>query len=168
LALSVVALLGGCAAFTSPPAPAPQAEAPTPAAAVEPLPSPPPRKPSPPGPVVARLLPPGSEAEPEPAPAPAPPVDGLIGLDQPHVAVVLGPPASRADAPPATIWRYGAQGCELDLYFYLDLQSQTMRALHYEARSHESSERSAQRCYDALVNERRARLEPAGDSDRSR
>jgi hypothetical protein len=135
------------------------------AAAVSTLPPPPPRKPSPPAapaPVPVRL--------PEPA-APAAPASGfdrLIGLDQPRLTALLGEPRQRAEAPPATIWRYLGQACELDVYFYFDLQSQAMRALHYEIRSHESREQPAQQCYDELVSERRARAEPPSSPDSAR
>lgn len=134
-----------------------------PAATAEPTPPPPPRKPAPPGQAIARL-PPAEEVEPPPGLG----LDRLIGLDQPHVAGILGEPRARAESPPATIWRYAGPGCDLDVYFYLDLQSQTMRALHYEVRSHDSPERSAQRCYEALVSERRANAEPAAGPDRPR
>jgi hypothetical protein len=63
-----------------------------------------------------------------------PPVfDGsrLIGLDQPAATRLLGSATERADAPPATIWRYSNDTCELDLFFYLDLRSGKMRTLHY-------------------------------------
>jgi hypothetical protein len=110
------------------------------------------------------LTPPGAESAP---PAPAT-LDKLTGLDQSQVAEILGEPETRAEAPPATIWRYGGTSCDLDVYFYLDLQSQTMRALHYEVRNHESFQRSAQRCYDALISERRAHAESAAGSDRPR
>jgi hypothetical protein len=146
------------------------------------LPPPPPKKPSLRSPVLANL-PTGAAGErtpvpeeralepiPEAAPAPSPQAgsfDRLIGLDQPHVMDLLGDPRSRAESPPATIWRYAGRNCELDVYFYLDLQSQAMRALHYEVRSHDSPERSAQRCYGDVV-QRRAQTESAGGTDRPR
>jgi hypothetical protein len=139
--------------------------APAEVAAVSTLPPPPPRKPPPPAPVV-----PVPVRLPEP-PAPAAPVSGfdrLIGLDQPRLTALLGEPRQRAEAPPATIWRYLGQACELDVYFYFDLQSQAMRALHYEIRSHESREQPAQQCYDELVSERRARAEPSSSPDSAR
>jgi hypothetical protein len=152
-------MLAGCGLFE--PAPAPQATAALPPAeAPSPFPSPPPRKPPPPGPAVAKLTP-GGEAAPTS-------LDRLIGLDQPQVAEILGEPRSRAESPPATIWRYADTGCDFDVYFYLDLQSQAMRALHYEVRSHDPPERSAQRCYDALLSERRAHAESTAGSDRPR
>jgi len=183
-ALAAVALaLAGCVAAPPPP---PQAALPPPPAA--PLPKPPPRKPPPPSaaPAVAATepaatpstasapstpevaaLPPPTEPPITPA-APAPRLDRIIGLNQPEVAQLLGEPKSRAEAPPAIIWRYDGADCALDVYFYLDLQSQAMRALHYEVRSHDAAERSAQRCYETLLDERRANAEPSSGSDSPR
>jgi hypothetical protein len=194
-AIAVAVGLIGCETlWPSDEAPTPSAQ---PAAAVvDPLPSPPPRKPQPPGNALARLPPSAGEVEAPPAaappveaapmveaalpppaalPAPAPPpapsvgnLDRLIGLDQPHVAGILGEPRSRAESSPATIWRFAGSNCDLDVYFYLDLRSQAMRALHYEVRSHDAPEQSAQRCYETLVSERRTNAEPAAGSDRPR
>jgi len=136
-------------------------------AAVSTLPPPPPRKPTPPAPIAVAPMP---VRLPE-ATAPVAPVSGfdrLIGLDQPRLTALLGEPRQRAEAPPATIWRYLGQACELDVYFYFDLQSQAMRALHYEIRSHESREQPAEQCYDELVSERRARAEPSTSTDSAR
>lgn len=135
------------------------------AAAPAVAPPPPPHKPSPPVPAMARL--PEPPAAPEPA-APTAGFDRLIGLDPSHLTAVLGEPRQRAEAPPATIWRYIGQACELDVYFYFEVQSQAMRALHYEVRSHESREQTGQQCYDELVSQRRARAEPAASPDSSR
>jgi hypothetical protein len=185
--------LAGCDTFGPGSAPSNPGVQPTAAA---PLPQPPPRKPPPPaGTTLARLPPAAGEVETAPAAAPlAPPpqptalpppppqltalppptapatgnLDRLIGLDQSHVAGILGSPRSRAESPPATIWRFGGANCDLDVYFYLDLQSQAMRALHYEVRSHDAPDQSAQRCYEALVDERRANAEPAAGSDSPR
>ena len=55
----------------------------------------------------------------------------LIGLDQSAATRLFGPAAEKSDEPPATVWRYKAAGCELDLFFYLDLRSGRMRTLHY-------------------------------------
>jgi hypothetical protein len=174
--------LAGCVA--TPPSPPPQAALPSAPAA--PLPKPPPRKPpppsaapaaaaeepaaapAPPAPEVAALPPPAPVQPPSAPAAPLPRLDRLIGLNQPEVAQILGEPKSRAEAPPATIWRYDASDCALDVYFYLDLQSQAMRALHYEVRSHDAAERSAQRCYETLLDERRANAEPSAGSDSPR
>jgi hypothetical protein len=151
--------LAGCGVLDKLGAPPPPEAASTPT--TEALPSPPPRKPNPPAATTARLPPQTPTPE-------ANDVDQLIGLDQPQVASLLGEPRTRAESPPATIWRYGGPNCEVDVYFYLDLQSQTMRALHYEVRSHDAPERSAQRCYNALLSERRTHADSNAGSDRPR
>lgn len=178
-ALALGFALAACDLGPPPPPPPVAASEPEPAPT---LPSPPPRKPALRSPVLANLPPgtagerppaaeePALEAIPEAVPTPPPQVgsfDRLIGLDQSHVSELLGEPRSRAESPPATIWRYAGRNCELDIYFYLDLQSQAMRALHYEVRSHDSPERSAQRCYGDVV-QRRAQTESAGGTNRPR
>jgi hypothetical protein len=157
LAACVALALGGCALF-QPPAPPPRAPDFVPEAR-EHLPPPPPPKPRPPA-TLARLTPLGAEV-PES-------LDGLIGFDEPQIAAVLGEPQSRAEAAPATIWRYSGTHCAIDIYFYLDLQSQAMRALHYEVRDHDLSERSAQRCYHTLVDEQRGHADTAAGADHPR
>ena len=44
---------------------------------------------------------------------------------------LFGPAAEQSDEPPATVWRYKNGSCELELYFYLDLRSGSMRTLRY-------------------------------------
>lgn len=135
--------------------PGPEAEA------APPPPPRPARKPEPPR--IAALEP---AAPAPPAPAPHETFDRLEGLDETATAELLGPPAQRAESPPATIWRYLTRDCELDVYFYLDLQTKEMRALHYEVRSHDGADRPDQQCYDQFVAERRTGA--VGSTDRSR
>lgn len=174
LASCLALMLAACELLQPPAVPTPPVETAAPAATAS-VPLPPPRKPTPPGSSLARL-PPAGESGATGEAAPSGPTnevgpngfERLIGLDQSHVADLLGDPRTRAEAPPATIWQYADATCDADVYFYLDLQSQTMRVLHYEIRNHELSERSAQRCYDTLVSERRARAESDASTDRSR
>lgn len=81
----------------------------------------------------------------------------LIGLDQRDAESWLGPPDQRTDAPPGTIWRYLSKDCQVDVYFYLDLQKGVMRALTYEVRSEDIVERRSERCFQQLVGEHRQR-----------
>jgi hypothetical protein len=116
------------------------------------------------------VAPAGPEAVGAP-PANTPPVDGnfdrLHGLDAAGTVALLGEPRQRAESPPAVLWRYASRDCELDVYFYLDLQSRVMRVLHYEVRNHDDgAERTQPQCYRELVAERRA--ESAGSADRPR
>lgn len=132
------AVFVSCAEKTPAPAPHPVAMAPLPqppAAAhkqrVFPLPE---RKPSAPPENVASIPESGAEAAVPAAPEPqSPPLARrqLIGLDEPAARRLLGAATEQAEAPPATIWRYRAPNCELDLFFYLDLRSGKMRTLHY-------------------------------------
>ena len=76
----------------------------------------------------------GSEpvpTSPGPAPSPSLQTSELIGLDQPAATRLFGPAKERSEQPPATVWRYKNATCELDLFFYLDLTSGSMRTLHY-------------------------------------
>jgi hypothetical protein len=142
--------LAGCAE-TPPPAPPPPlivespAEPPPP-----PQPPPPPHKPILPGiaPLAAQPQAPVVTAKLETGDP-----ERLIGLDQPQTEALLGLPSERKQSAPATIWRYAGHTCDLEVYFYLDLQSQVMRALHYEVRTHEPVEPTPNRCFAELVAE---------------
>jgi hypothetical protein len=157
-ALACALGLGLVACQSAPPAPSPppQVEAAPPPQ----TPPPPPHPDKKPVPPVLASLPPAVSEE------PAPDVAELQGLDQDDTIAILGEPQQRADAPPAVLWRYASRGCELDLYFYLDLQTREMRILHYEVRVTDGSNRSQQGCYGELVAARRA--DEAGSADRPR
>jgi hypothetical protein len=153
-ALGGVIALAACMTATSPPAPLPQtapppAEASPPPAPEATLPPRPVRKPAPS--TLAALSPPTTSTD-----DPAQVFSHLTGLDQNQTLATLGEPQQRAEAPPAVLWRYTSSACELDLYFYLDLQSQEMRVLHYELRENDGSDRTGQKCYAELVSARRA------------
>jgi hypothetical protein len=107
------------------------------------------RKPSPPP-----LQQPGSPSATEGEPVDP---EHLIGLDQRDAESWLGSPDQRTDAPPGTIWRYLSKDCQVDVYFYLDLQKGVMRALTYEVRSEDIVERRSERCFQQLVGEHRQR-----------
>ena len=145
--------LASCELF-QPPAPPPAEEVakqePPPAPAA-PLPPRPVKKPAPP--VAVARLPPSTSEQP---PAPVDP-DHIKGLDEAEATAWLGAPAAKSEAPPATIWRFASRDCEVDVYFYLDLQNRVMRALHYEVRGNDSAERRPEQCFQQLVDEHRQR-----------
>ena len=122
-----------------------------PPAPIEPPPPRPAKKPAPPV-TVARLSP-GTTDQPPPPVDP----DHIKGLDEAAATAWLGEPAAKTEAPPATIWRFASRDCEVDVYFYLDLQNRVMRALHYEVRGNDSAERRPERCFQQLVDEHRQR-----------
>jgi hypothetical protein len=158
--LMVAAWLAGCAVapeqVATPPVVARPAEPQTTA-----LPPPPPRpirKPAPPPASAPGASVTPDDRSPEPV-APPQPVDPerVIGLDETGAATWLGEPSQKSEAAPATIWRYQSRDCEVDIYFYLDLQNRVMRALHYEVRSNDIVDRRSERCFQQLVDERRER-----------
>lgn len=56
----------------------------------------------------------------------------LVGLSQEETRRLFGNPSAMRDEPPAVIWTYGSSGCGLDIFFYLDLGTQTFKALTYD------------------------------------
>jgi hypothetical protein len=78
----------------------------------------------------------------------------LIGLDQSAAMRLLGPATEKSDEPPATVWRYKTAGCELDLFFYLDLRSGRMRTLHYSLKPESAEVARRQECWRSLIASR--------------
>ncbi|HUK07538.1 MAG TPA: hypothetical protein VLX09_06700 [Stellaceae bacterium] len=89
----------------------------------------------------------------------------LIGLNQAQTRGLLGTPTARDEAAPATIWHYAGRHCDLAIYFYLDLKSQVMRALHYEVDAHGSDKLSGERCFAELVAAHQANPEGSAGAD---
>jgi hypothetical protein len=81
----------------------------------------------------------------------APRSSELIGLDEPAATRLFGPAAEQSEEPPATIWRYKNAGCELDLFFYLDLRSGRMRTLHYALKGDGADTARGPDCLRSLV-----------------
>jgi hypothetical protein len=78
----------------------------------------------------------------------------LIGLDQSGAMRLLGPATEKSDEPPATVWRYKTGSCELDLFFYLDLRSNSMRTLHYSFKGEGAEMARRQECWRSLIASR--------------
>lgn len=97
-----------------------------------------------PAPVMASAVPHASTT-PDVRPGVKPPLPprridpkSLVGKNQGDVRDILGPPTTTQNAAPATIWRYTAQACSLDVFFYMDLGTNTLRALTYDAKPTEA------------------------------
>jgi hypothetical protein len=45
---------------------------------------------------------------------------------------MLGQPSSVREQPPSTVWTYKAQGCALDVFFFMDLSTRAFRVLSTE------------------------------------
>jgi hypothetical protein len=96
----------------------------------------------------------GPEAQmhvPDAVTPPPPQETQLIGLDQPGATRLFGAATEQSEAPPAAVWRYRNAGCELDLFFYLDLRSGKMRALHYTFKGDAGDPAQRQDCLRSLV-----------------
>ncbi|HZT86593.1 MAG TPA: hypothetical protein VFA12_01405 [Stellaceae bacterium] len=78
---------------------------------------------------------PSAPTEPQIASAPAPAPEDLIGLDQQAITGLLGPASEIAQRAPGAVWHYKAENCELDLSFYMELRSGSMRALQYKLKN---------------------------------
>jgi hypothetical protein len=131
--------------------------------AVESLPSPPVVMATPPVPRPSRKPPapplrvPRPKATPPAAEDEAIEPNRLIGLDENDTARRLGEPDQRTDASPATIWRYLTRDCQVDMYFYLDMQTAVRRALHFDVTSDYIDEGRSERCFKQIVDEHRRR-----------
>jgi hypothetical protein len=88
----------------------------------------------------------------KPEPPPSPPSPGnLVGLGEGDAVRLFGTAAERRAEPPATVWRYKTDNCQLDLYFYLDLKSGRMRALRYAFGGDATDPTSQQDCLQAIA-----------------
>jgi hypothetical protein len=78
----------------------------------------------------------------------------LVGLGQAAVVSALGPANFTRRDGPAEIWRYDAQPCFLDVFFYREADGQ--RVNYVAARSQIANRTvTAEACYSAIVAERR-------------
>jgi len=82
--------------------------------------------------------------------------DNLIGIEPVDAMGLLGVPEQIREDPPAQVWAYQRGGCSLEIYFYLDLESDNLRSLTYELDAGEPSEAARQACLTRL-------LTPEGD-----
>ncbi|MPY69599.1 MAG: hypothetical protein GEU92_05895 [Alphaproteobacteria bacterium] len=74
----------------------------------------------------------------------------LVGMTPDEIRAMLGAPASERSDPPATVWTWRHERCEVDVFFYMDIGNQTFRALTYEFRG---AKRREARCLGALKEE---------------
>ena len=124
-----LAAVAGCARFERATPPDTQvsdggttAEEPATVAAVPYLP-PAPRKPAPPPDNRVAVL--------APEPAPIDP-ERLVGFAEAEMTAQFGTPATIRQEGLATIWRYAAEQCRMDVFFYADLATGEKRVLTYE------------------------------------
>jgi hypothetical protein len=169
LALCSLALLGGCALIEelapTPSSPAqPQATKPVAEAVEIPIPT---AKPVPP---LQAALPPAST----PA-APTAPPSGTVAVIEParleqltpeQTVALFGEPSIRAERGSGVVWSYVRPGCELDLLFFVNVQTRVSRVLDYDLRTGDGSDRSRRLCLEQLALERRNRDSGSSSSPR--
>jgi hypothetical protein len=84
----------------------------------------------------------------------------LIGMESSAIERSLGPPGQRRDVPPAVVWQYASDACDLDVWLYRDLQSGALRALFVEVKGDDRTDQRRQYCIKQLA------LQSAGGSRR--
>lgn len=84
--------------------------------------------------------------KPTPPPAPLAGPEALMGIDERETMRLLGPPERIGEKPPAIVWTYSDASCTLDLFFYMNMSSQTMRSLTYEFRGIDAGDEAKRDC----------------------
>lgn len=74
----------------------------------------------------------------------------LVGMTPDEIRAMLGAPSSERADPPATVWTWRHERCEVDVFFYMDIGNQAFRALTYEFRG---AKRREAKCLGALKKE---------------
>ncbi len=79
--------------------------------------------------------------------------DQLIGLEPDQTVALLGIPPSVREEPPAKVWIYDSKFCTLDVFFYLDIGSDSFHALAYDVTVTDSSEQARLACLSQIQAE---------------
>src|SRR5215831_10346886 len=75
----------------------------------------------------------------------------LVGLGFRDTENLLGSPTKEEEKPPAKIWTYSNEECELDIFFYSDINTRECRALTYEIKDKQATGGSDDRCLARLL-----------------
>ena len=79
----------------------------------------------------------------------------LVGMGPSEVELVVGPPSSIRDEPPATVWTYQTDRCALEIFFYREIQTQRPRALAYAVKGQDQTDVAKQTCFSIVRAQRR-------------
>jgi hypothetical protein len=74
----------------------------------------------------------------------------LVGMDEPQLVAMLGPPTSEDVQAPGKTWRYRKPHCTVDVTLYPDVQTRIYRALAYEVTSNDNSPDGKRLCLAEL------------------
>ncbi|MEQ8967695.1 MAG: hypothetical protein RID91_17910 [Azospirillaceae bacterium] len=61
--------------------------------------------------------------------------DAIVGYPEEELRRLFGDPAMVEDRPPAFTWQYASETCTLDLYFFMEVSTNTFRVLAYDLKS---------------------------------
>lgn len=71
----------------------------------------------------------------------------VVGRSEGDVEKLFGSPRIIEEKPPAIVWRYPSQTCNLSLFFYMDVNSKSFRVLTFEV---EPKTKNAEICMNNL------------------
>lgn len=79
---------------------------------------------------------------------PSRPASALIGLNEEEMRARYGDPTQILEAPPGIRWQYGdgAQGCTVQVFFFMEVATRQMRVLSYEVTGDGDAAQSEQQC----------------------
>jgi hypothetical protein len=90
-----------------------------------------------------------------PAGQPVPSTADLIGLDQQRATALLGTATATDNRAPATVWHYRSAQCQLDLVFYMEMQTGRMRSLHYNFTGDAGTPEKRRACLQSIIGDNR-------------
>lgn len=91
-------------------------------------------------------------AAPPPPPAAAgPDPKDLVGLGFRETEALLGIPTKQEEKPPAKVWTYSGTNCELNIFFYADINTRQFRALTYEVKDTQATGGTDGQCLAQLM-----------------
>lgn len=121
-------------------------------------PAPPPSATTPPKPItpVVKPAPKVKQTPPPPAATSAPtvaaPPISVIGLSRGDVEAVLGQPATRGNNGAGQNWTYTTDICQLQLFFFLDVQRNDFFALDQKIGGTDGTDAGTQRCLKRIAD----------------
>lgn len=77
----------------------------------------------------------------------------LIGHGPDRVTDLLGTPAEVREEPPATVWVYNHGECKLEVFFYMDMESESLRSLAIDVKGGVASEATKQACLARFLSQ---------------
>lgn len=90
--------------------------------------------------------------KPKPAkPAPHVPITSLVGSTMAEIESSLGRPSLIREEKPAVVYEYRADGCEMRLIFFMDIERDEFRVLSYDVKAQQKRYNDLQRCVDTVA-----------------